>query len=181
MSYKECVMCKFDLNNLSKEEYSWLSNIFDPEDFYYNSDVKEALKLNDSSILNSKGYSDNFVNYFNNIVLRYCTPECSTFPMFYMLTNRKDNLSDVSILNDFDYFPNIEAYFSDYTQNVETDILPMAKVIQDFLRTFRPTQKISFRWVRYDNAGHDTYDGGVYNISAEEIKHVSLKELMNSF
>lgn len=50
----------------------------------------------------------------------------------------------------------------------------VSRVIKKFLQTFRPEERLSFRWIRYDNRGHVTYDGGAYIISATEIKSICL-------
>jgi hypothetical protein len=62
-------------------------------------------------------------------------------------------------------------------------ILDLEKIIYlkiGFLITFRPNEKISFRWIRYDNRGCDVYNGGAYKISAEKVDYINLKEWLNS-
>ena len=52
----------------------------------------------------------------------------------------------------------------------------VANLLFDFIKKFRPKEKFSFRWIRWDNRGKDTYDGGAYFISKYGIESINLKD-----
>jgi hypothetical protein len=81
----------------------------------------------------------------------------------------------------FDYTLNKNSIrcFSE-TSSFKAGTAQLARVLMEFLDKFRPKERIGFRWVRYDNRGQDTYDGGAFVISADMIESVDLKSWLVS-
>jgi hypothetical protein len=165
MSYHEFINCDFTINNISEDEFLWLKDIFDV-DIDINGLIKELITTN--NILDIDEPDAEMLNFFTK-VKKYCTLDCDIFPLFFMKPKEEEYPSDFIFEN--------RSY---YSENIEADMFAMAKVMQDFLITFRPNEKISFRWIRYDNRGCDVYNGGAYKISAEKVDYINLKEWLNS-
>ena len=166
MGYNEYILCDFTINHVSEDEYLWLKDIFDV-DINMNGSIEELITTGTVSDIGDPNATE-VLNFLAKIK-KYCTSDCDIFPMFYMRN------CDEKYPSDF-YFEN--RY--DFAENITADMLAMAKVMQDFLVTFRPNENISFRWIRYDNRGCDVYDGGAYKISAEKIDCINLKKWLSS-
>jgi hypothetical protein len=165
MGYNEYILCNLTIANISEDEYLWLKDIFDV-DIDINGSINELVTTGTISDIDEP---DSEVLNFLIKAKKYCTSDCDIFPMFYMKS------CDDKYPSDF-YFENR----GDYSKNIEADMFAMAKVMQDFLVTFRPNENISFRWIRYDNRGCDVYDGGAYKISSEKIDCINLKKWLSS-
>jgi hypothetical protein len=165
MGYNEYILCDFTINNVLEDEYLWLKDIFDV-DIDMNGSIEELITT--GTVLDIGEHSPEVLSFLAKIK-KYCTSDCDIFPMFSMENCDEEYPSDF-------YFNCVY----DYSENITANMLAMAKVMQDFLKTFRPNEKISFRWIRYDNRGCDVYDGGAYKISAEKVDYINLKEWLSS-
>ncbi len=158
MGYHEYFEYSVKITELTPDEKAWFEKLFS----YQLTEDDWPLDEYASDESDDPNYTE-YVNFINHLY----SPEDESFPAFDHFFKKSKSAGTCVTL---------------HGGEVAHDEGPvqLSKVLNAFLSKFRPTEKISFRWVRWDNRGNNTYDGGAYVISADKIEEIHLSKWLES-